>query len=234
MWSYLLCPARIEGPAAPSALGWSIGAAAADPGHVRPRCRAERRAAAPARPAASCGRCGPPGCPGSDAGAPAWSGPTPDLGEIQRGQLRPARIEGTGSVFGGRTGAIGAKISKGGYPFHKTRGLLGVLETVQVLRYGLGLLLIRERSSVGSSGPAWIEGSGNAFGPGMVYRPSPADPGHVRPRCRAERRAAPSARPAASCGRCGPSGCLGCSAGAPAWSGPAPDPGEIQRGRLRF
>ena len=36
-------------PAAPSALGWSIGRAAADPGHVRPRCRAERRAAAPAR-----------------------------------------------------------------------------------------------------------------------------------------------------------------------------------------
>ena len=87
-------------PAAPSALGWSIGAAAADPGHVRPRCRAERRAAAPARLAAFWGRRGPFGCPGSGAAAPAWPGPAPDPGEIRRGQLRPAWIEGTVSAFG--------------------------------------------------------------------------------------------------------------------------------------
>ena len=80
-----------------------------------------------------------PGGPGCPAGAPAWPGPAPVPGEIQRGQLRPARIEGSGSTFGGRADAIGAKISKGGYPFHKTGGLLGAL---QALRYGPGLLAL--------------------------------------------------------------------------------------------
>jgi len=96
-------------PAAPSTLGRSIGAATADPGHVRPRRRVERRAAAPARSAAfwvpwTC-------CRRFDV-----AGPAPDPGEIQRGQLRPAWIEGTGSAAKPQTSALLKRKTEGACP----------------------------------------------------------------------------------------------------------------------
>ena len=185
--------------AAPSALGWSIGAAAADPGRVRPRCRAERRAAAPARPAASCrpllaswvlGTC----CRRSGmVWACSCSGKDPARAAV------PARIEGSGSTFGGRAAAIGAKISKGGYPFHKTGGP-GCSGRAAGASTWPGLLLILERSSAGSCAGA-DRGQRQ-----RLRRACCCD------RCQNQQRRVPVSQNR---------GAPGCSAGAPVWAGPA-------------
>jgi len=117
--------------------------------------------------------------------------------------------------------------------YQAAAGYLGALEAVQRLRHGLGLLLIRERSGAGRCARRGSRAAAAPSALGWSIGAAAADPGRVRPRCRAERRAAAMARSAASCGRCGPSGCPGSGAAAPAWAGPAPDPGEIQRGQLR-
>ena len=160
----------------------------------------------------------PPVCPGSGAAAPAWPGlllfrerssagaAVPGVDRGQRQRLRPwdglsgvlpLILDTSGHVAGQRNGR---QLRPALRPPVAAAGLLGALDALQALRRGLGPLLIRERSSAGRCAR---RGSREAAAPsalGWSIGAAAADPGRVRPRRRADRRAATPARSAAAAG----------------------------------